>query len=490
MDVTEHFAAVWAHKFLLIVVALWCGIAVFGVRSLETPTYEASSRLQARVPATDTGDAPVDAGYYAETVTGLVVSPAVVEDALAEADLEGDPAEVADEVGAEVAEQPGFVVVTAQADSGRDAALLADALVTVVALRVAEDQANDLNTDRATITTAIADIEQELAGIDPADTAARAPLEQEREALIQALRENSNRPAWRVESIVDAETPSSPIAPVPWRDGLLAALLGLILAAEGVVVFRSLRGSLSSRDPARDAGRVAGVPGVGMRSRDSAGVLVPLLPPLDGIRSVVVVHRGPDPDSRAVLLLADLLAARGRSVLVVDLSPDRPSLPSSLGVEPPPSFGGLPKTDAALRQAMKRTQSVGDVRVLPAGGGEQLAPAELDTRLARVVAAAGVDVVVACTSLKHRDDFFRYAGSAVEAVVLHVERRSSTRRTIRDDADMLRGLSAPMVGVVVSLDRPSSMRRAAGARAAPQRGQAATSGAVRTPSGTSMDPAS
>ncbi len=117
----------------------------------------------------------------------------------------------------------------------------------------------------------------------------------------------------------------------------------------------------------------------------------------------------------------------------------------------------MPVRDDALRRYLARTLTVEGVRALPAGDDELLSPAEIGTRLARVVEAGEADIVVACASVEHRDQFFRYVGSdAVQGVLLHVERRHATKRTVRDDADALRGLGTPVVGVLVSLDNGSS----------------------------------
>lgn len=477
MDLGEQLAAVWARKYIVLALALYAAVAVFGLRSVEAPTYEASSTLQARLPLTDSGDASTDASYYAESAIGLVTSPAVVADALDEAGIDGDPTVIADDVDAESAAQPGFVKVTARADSADGAAELANALVAAVDSRVAADQAEDLRAERRSLTEAIGSVERDLAVVRPGDQIARSALEQEREALVSALQDTGSRPTWRIATVSVAESPASPISPAPLRDALLAFLLALIVAAEAVVIWTALRGTLSARDPARDAGRVAGVPAAGVRSRDTAGALVPILPAIDDVRCVLVLHHGPEPDARAGLLLAELLAARGRSVLLVDLAPDNPSLQvADAGETTPPTFGRMPGRDDALRRYLARTPAVAGVRVLPAGDDDGLSPTEVGERLTRVVEAGGADVVVACASVERRHQFFRYVGGdAPQAVLLHVPRRHATKRTVRDDADALRGLGKPVVGVVVSLanSTESTLRTPAPAVRAPQPAPAA-----------------
>ncbi len=162
MDLGEQLAAVWARKYhraragavrrhRRLRPAQRRGA---GLRGLEHAAGPTAAHRRRRCPA--------DASYYAESAIGLVTSPAVVAAALDEPASTAIPSSIVDDVDAESAEQPGFVTVTARADSADDAADLANALVASVDSRVAADQAEDLRAERRSLTEAISSVERDL----------------------------------------------------------------------------------------------------------------------------------------------------------------------------------------------------------------------------------------------------------------------------------------------------------------------------------------
>ena len=258
MDLAEQFAAVWARRAIVLVVAFLAGAGVFVWRSAAPEVYEASSTVQVRVPDTETSDPSVQVDYYAQTVSGLATTRSVVATAMEAAGRTDELSDAVGAISAEPSDQPGFVTITAFGGTADDAAELTRALVTAVTQQVADDQAEDQAAERDALVAAIAQVGRERDALPGSDYAGRAALIREREALLSTLRASSGRTAWQVGVVEAARPPGAPSAPQPLRDALLAFLLATILAAEWIVVRRAWRGSIATRRPGRDVGRRSG----------------------------------------------------------------------------------------------------------------------------------------------------------------------------------------------------------------------------------------
>lgn len=402
MDLMEHAAAVWARRSLVLALALAAALGVLAWRSAAAETYVATVTVQARLPVSDASDPSVQVGYYADTVAGLATSRSVVEQALV---LAGRDDEVLDEVAegvvAEAGDEPGFVTVSASGATGTEAAALAAGLAQVLTDQVAADQAADLDAQRATIRLAIGGLARQRRALPATDVFALAALDRERETLIGGLRAVAQQAPWRLAVVEPASAPTEPDSPVPHRDALLAFLLALVLAAEGVVVARAWRRSLSARDPALDVAEAVGAPAVALRRSDGPTALATLLPSLGDARSVTVVQRGRGGQTHTAELLAELLAARGEDVVVVE-----------------------------------------------AGVRGRRTPAEVVGRLRETIATSKHQRVLIAADVRRVDDLLGLAPALAGPTVLSVD-TSTTRPQVRSDAAGLRGLGLDVVAATV-----------------------------------------
>lgn len=445
MDLLEHAAGVWARKVVVVTIALAVAVAVLVWRSSSPDQYVATTTVQVRLPDAQASDPSVQVGYYADTVTGLAASREVREQALRRAGLATAVDDLDDDdLVAEAGTEPGFVEVSATAGTGADAAALADALSEVLSEAVATDQEADLAARRAGITDAIAELGRERREVAAGDNFALAALEREREALLGSMRTAAEAAPWRVAVVEPAGIPGSPEAPRPLRDALLALILALVLAAEGVVVARAWRGSLSARHPDRDAGETAGVPAVVLRDRDGPTALAPLLSVVEPARAVTVVQSGAPSQGHGSVLLARLLDARGDDVLLVDATPDRPTAHRELAVALTPGLTDL-ETGPDAPSALSGLPRVDGVQVLAAG---EPSSGRLADRLTRVLKSAPQSRVVVACSIDRVDDLLPVSVALDGPTVLEVG-AGTTRARLRDDVAALRGLGLDVVAVVV-----------------------------------------
>lgn len=450
MDLLEHAAGVWARKWIILGVAILVAIGVYGWRSTAPEQYEATTTVQIRLPDTYVSDPSSAVVFYAQTVGGLATTRTVVDRALQKAGRDDVPEEAVDEVSAELGSGPSFVEISAFGASPQEAVDLTDALADLLVEEVATNQADDLAAQRAAVTQAIADLgrDRRKALSDGTDPFEKAALEREREALLGSLRTISEKTPWRLSVVAPAVLPTSPTAPTPLRDALLALILVLILGAELVVARRAWRGSLSARDAAKDAGDVARVPGLVVRPDASAAALTPLLPALGSTRAVNVVQIGREAQARTAGLLAELLAARGDDVLLLDANRSRPAVHAEYGVAVAPGLAELRRSNA-LSEELQHLPRVRSLSVLAAGQAEL---AHGDRRLSDVIKTAPQERVAVSVSVASIDDFLDVVGDLDGPTVLDVEAGTSKRR-LRAEVATLRGLGFDLVAVTVSTGR-------------------------------------
>ena len=457
MDLMEHAAAVWARKYFLLAIALTVGLGVYALRSTAPEVYEATTTVQIRLPDTQVGDPSSQADFYGETVVGLATSRLVVEQALEAVGRDDDPEDAADDITA-AADGDSFLELGASGSTPEEAVDLTVALADVLIEQVAAEQAADFASQRAAVTQAVAQLgrDRRSALSDDPDPFEKAALDREREALLGSLRTIAEKTPWRLEVVVPAVAPSSPSAPTPTRDALLALILVLILGAELIVARRAWRGALSVRDPAGDAAGVAGVPALVVRPDQSAAELTPLLPAIGSARTVNVVQSGRVPQAHTAALLAELLAARGEDVLLVDACTTRPTVHAEYGIDVAPGLAEL-RRSGNLESRLRSLPNARGVRVLAAGEVELSSKAR---RLGDVVKAAPQDRVALATSVATIDGLLDVVADLDGPLVLDVG-ADITRKQLRSQVEALRGLGLDLVAVTVTTGDRSAGRRAA-----------------------------
>lgn len=456
MDLLEHAAGVWSRRLLVLAVGLAVAAAVFVWRSSAPEEYAAETTVQVRLPESTSSDLALQVTYYAENVVGLATTRSVLERALENAGLPSD-ADAVDEATADVAAastaRPGFATISATGRSGQEAANLADALAEVVAEEVATDQADDRDARSAAITEAIAEVGRQRREVLD-DTFALAALERERESLLNELRTAAAQPTWRLAVVEPAEVPDAPEAPRPLRDALLALVIALVLAAEGVVLVRAIRGSLSVRDPARDVTRTTGLPAVAVGPDDGPTALGGVLATVSDEHTVSVVQLGSPPRARTAAMLARLLAARGEDVLLADTTARSAAVHLELGIGRIPGLTDLDPATSA--EDLEQLQLVDGIWVLPAGrpssGG---IPAVL---VDRVVEVAPQSHLVLAASAQHADDLLDVAAALAAPTVLVLD-AGTTRKQLQQAVTAVRGLGLDVVAVVVERGNDRGARR-------------------------------
>lgn len=217
-EFATHLREMASHRRVIAAVAAAVAVLALVVGLTRPATYEAEATVRVSL-AESTGDDGAITDFHAGSLAALATADRVVADAI---DISGDDrsaSDVRDALSAELGDSRGFVVLTASAPSATEAARLANALARSLAAEARRDPAAKSVAMRVTLVSAA-----RSADASPTATAGRAV-----------------------------------------GGAIALALLAAIVAGEGLIALRLLRGRLSPVDPAADLSRLVGAPVLDLR---------------------------------------------------------------------------------------------------------------------------------------------------------------------------------------------------------------------------------
>lgn len=460
-DLGDHFRAIWAKKYLVLLISLLVAAAAYLLSSQQDEVFEASLRLRLapgevvsgqRVTETETAFL---ATSYAELGSGdVVLDPAAEAVGLSVDRLRG----VADVAASGT---PGFIDVSASAGSAERAEELADAVSQALVDAIQERQDATLATTVAPVQAELDELADELGTLELEDPE-RPMLEARYDALLQALISRQVRTVDRLEVVSPARSEGAPVSPRPRRDATLAFLLALVINGELVVLLSALGDRLSPENLAEDIAQTTGLPLLarvpgGRRSQPTEAFreLRTNLQFMGGDRSIssvaVVGDAAGVGKTMAALNLARSVASAGLTVVLVDGDLRRPSVHDRLGI---PRTPGLTDFIQEGRTDVVRSAPAGEPGTLDVlTSGSPLAdPLDLlTTRLRPLIDVLRTSelTVIDTPPLRLFSDGLAIA-SECDATILVVDVRSTKRREVKVAVERLRQVGANVVGVVAN----------------------------------------
>ena len=259
--VSKYLEGVWRRKVaILLAVMLIVGVVMVIASSRQT-IYRATAEVLVQTggvqSALDTQDrSGEDARRLVETEIRILGSSAVR--AAAGTTLGGQPPPVS----ATPAGQADVILVTAESGIAAEAAEIANAYSDAYAKLRGEQVAEEM-------TAAINEIQGRITGLEQ-QAASQADNQGAREALIRQQADQRQQldrlqvfraaKTGAAEVVVPASVPENPISPNPGRAGLLAAIVGLVLAIGVALVLERFDDSVRSKD---DLERTLDIPVLG-----------------------------------------------------------------------------------------------------------------------------------------------------------------------------------------------------------------------------------
>jgi receptor protein-tyrosine kinase len=397
-----------------------------------------------------------------ETAARLVASAPVARRVKARLDLDGDTASILRRVSAEPVAQSNIVDVTAEGDSPRAAARLANAFAREF---VAE------RTERLheTLDTQIRQLEAQVPDRAGGDANPESPANQLQ--VLKILREGPD-PSVRVEST--AELPTSQASPRPLLTLVAAVVGGLVLGLVGAFGLQLLDPRLRSEEQLRSGFRLPILARIPLEKRRRDRPLLPAelsLGALDGYQALraaittsrrdaltgrVVLVTGPSPGdgkTTAAINLASTIAAAGKRVILVEADSRRPSIGRALDMR---AEVGLASVITGRRYLVDALMPVGDeeskLRVLltspdEAPAADVLSHVSVDTLLLQAQRLADW-VIVDSPPLNHVAETVAIA-RAVDDVLVVVRLGKTNTRDLLELAEMLEQQDITPAGFVV-----------------------------------------
>lgn len=335
----DHLRTIWHYKWFIIGAAVVIAEGVFLLLSSLPMSYEAESSIR----LSDRSDAGLlldsDRMEYASRVYAeLAESPAVLTAAVAISGVSIDVGDAADALDVDWTNPPGFIDITATANSSRDAALLADGMAEAIIALVADDVGANRAADGA------------AAGSDDVTDTAEITLT-----------------ASLVEPAIE---PQSAASPRPARDAFAAFLIALVVLAEAAALWRPARGLLPLSRTAERVSELVGIPALTLTGEPEDRTRLALFASrhLAVKSSVLIVHCNGEPLPAVPVKLAEAVTAGGRPTLVIDGERSEPNLHRRLGLPQGPGLNEVMLGHERLRDAVFKSTDRSDLALLTAGG--------------------------------------------------------------------------------------------------------------------------
>ena len=395
LQLRDYLAIVRRRKWvLLFVIVAVCGTAV-GASTLQTPVYEARTRLLLERTRASAGadfdriDAP-----SVETEIQIVGSQAVHAEAERQFGITATISAVA--VGS-----TAVIEVIAESTDPAQAAKIADAYAeSYIAVRRQAAITGLLSTGEL-LQRNLADVEERLADAQAkgADLQKPAPEVQsmlnQKELIEQKLDELEvvrEFPDGGAQIIGVAAVPTSPVRPTPLRNGMLGALVGLIFGLALVFLREHLDDSVTGEEDlhraASDVRLVGTIPAIPAWRNRSEPFLVslrePSSPPAEAyrsvrtsirfmgldnpLRSILVTSAGPgEGKTTTVANLAVALAGAGQKVLVVSCDLRKPRIHEFFRLSNSTGFTSVLLREVTLVDALQTVPKLPRIQVLASG---------------------------------------------------------------------------------------------------------------------------
>jgi capsular exopolysaccharide synthesis family protein len=475
VEFTGNLRLIWASKRWLALFAVVAAVVVYGISSSKSDEYESTALGQIVTTSQAAGEILNEeqllslSNLYDE----LAKTRSVIEVAHEDPAIKGREEAFDSSVEAQPEARTGVMSFSATTGDPEESAEFANAYAEAFARYLGNLSVNQQKTTLQPIQQRIDEIEGEIAeggnGV--------AGLQVELTALQDQIAEQSANPGDTMRVVEHAVPQSSPVAPTPKRDALLAFIGALVLGAVAIYLrdlfFDRYR---TAQEAAKDLGltllgeipKGRGAPALESFRNLRTATLLTLERAGGGTANgsggghgSTVLVTGAESGCGKSYVAANVsraLAAEGRRVTAVDGDLRRPTLHEIFSKPLSPGLSDLlvvenapepSRVAAEVNPAADGTRSEGELLVMPAGAHAEDSVESLSSAKMKAVVEylrADNDVVVFDTppTLVVVDPIVlaRYA----DGVVFVIDSRRTSRRDARRAVEALRAIGAPVLG--------------------------------------------
>jgi capsular exopolysaccharide synthesis family protein len=412
VNITEHFRLIWRRRWVILGLSALIAGAVFARSWSQANVYESTATLDV-ISSTTSGTQAItqeEVGILTARYAALADATPVLEDAINTSGLNISLATARQRVTASVPSNPtGFITVHATGPTPRSARALT-------------------------------------------------------EGVVEALQTTGQQEQKAIQVVAGATTPTSPIAPTPARDALLAFLIALVVNAELFALLGYLTGRFTRGHESEEVALLTGLPVLALvprrRQEWAVEAFRTLRAGLDLARShppartIAVV--GAEPGSGASYVAYGLAQASANlkvGVVLVDANLRRPVLAAELHVPEEPGLAeALSKGTVDWDELPQANPLQRRFRVLPAGEEVDDAPGVLGSGALRKTLDQldGADhVVVDSPPVDESIDALVIAAQC-DAAILVVDARRTSRRSMENAVSRLSQANVDLLGAVLN----------------------------------------
>ncbi len=465
MDLLEHFRLILRQRWQVLVPSALIAAVIFGWSSSHEPVYRSVALISLTSGRAVSGQSVTEAeiSFLTQSYAELAETAPVLVEASRRSGvpLEGPtgPASIS-----AADDGSGFLSITADAPSLPMAAALAKGGADALIAAVVEQQRAALQEALDPVESEIRTLQEQLSQA-PGDSSARAGLEARHAALLSASTERRLAPVDRLSLVSNLPARSQPVAPTPLRDGMLAFLVALILNAEFVVLWASLKDRFSTEQTDES---IADLTGLRVLARVPEGgepdhveafrtlrTNLMFIDTQESLRSVAVVSADPNAGKTSIAIgLAQATGSLDVPVVLIDGDLRRPSIHNRMGTDLAPGLSDL-LSGSDIHGLLKAAPGLPELRLMTAGLPVHDPAAMLGSRFGEALSLvdwAGMVVVDTPPCALFSDGLV--IASHCTASILVVDLRSTRRRTVRSLLQQLRDVGAHPIGVVINRSAP------------------------------------
>jgi succinoglycan biosynthesis transport protein ExoP len=470
MDLAQHFAAIWRHKWVVLLVSIVVAALTYQGVKLEAKTYQASAQLSVSTGQGQNGQGIEQViPFVASTYATMATTRSVLSDAIRYSGLRISPSEAAKRVSAQNPGSLGFLTITTTGPSPSAAAALNRGVTRALTNAVATQQRQSVQAEVTPINNQINQISNQLDNL-PAGAPQRTTLEAQYQALIQAVANDELQPTYGLTVVSPTQASGTPTSPQPKKDALLAFVTALVVLAEASAGYELLTDRFSGTPADDDIRRLVNLPVLARIPKVAGPQLVEAIRSLRTsllfsndhgkapTRTIAIVSSTAQVGkSFTSILLASSFADLGVKTALVDADMRRPVLAQRLGIPPSPGLSEALRDENIAARLVRSTDNGQQLFILPAGASVADPAALLSSHLTSSLLfnSADLDVVVIDTPA---DSIFPDASiiaANCDATVIIIDAKSTKKRSLKVLVDHLRQVGAHPVGVAINRTSPA-----------------------------------
>jgi capsular exopolysaccharide synthesis family protein len=258
LDLQQYFSLFWHWAWLILLVTLVAGIVAFLISKQLTPYYESSTTLLVdEAPATQTTDysSVMMSQKLTSTYSQMMAKDPVLSEVTSQLGLSMTLDDLRKLITVTPVRDTQLIAVTAETTNPQLSADIANKIAAVFSTQIQEIQSQRFAQSKATLEAQLSDLENQIKSYESAANSAASLDEKNRQDakvtqyrqiysnLLQSYESVRLSEAQSVSSVVQVETAApnpKAVRPKVLQNTFLAALVGMLLAAGGIVAREAL----------------------------------------------------------------------------------------------------------------------------------------------------------------------------------------------------------------------------------------------------------